>query len=667
MAPIPHWLAKPGKTWTPEVIVTFDTETTEYPEGDQLVQIMRCWDSKTRLRHGVCPTLWRSRNDAGTEPRALADVAEFAASLTREAWVFAYNLGFDLAVSSLPFLLVARGWDVDAFHLGDESCWWVLKHGKQKLVLTDSWSWVRCDLATIGKEIGMRKVPLPGADDALETWHKRCKRDVAILDKLMTTILDWWDTERLGRFALTGAGCGWAAMRAKTKSKSILVGPDPERTTFERRAIHSGRKEVYVVGQFAGEWFADYDFVDAYLTTVAAFPLPCVPRQFYDQVPLQLATSISKTQDVIAEVEITTDRPCAPVKIDDEVWWPTGTFRTVLTGPEIRYCLDVAQSVKLGAGWSYKMSYALADWAGWCLGVRNNHGPEDPPVVRRMAKSWGRSVPGRFASRTSRVIAERPATHLGWHLETGHDLVFGHAIDVVSFGGRELTLAKDQNSADCFPAVLAFVESYCRVALAQVLDTREPTRLLQCNTDGWWERRAVRSTAYQVEHVPAPYRIVRKALENRLVVLGPNHVKSPHERRFAGIPRNAEATDHDSFRWHDWPGFRWQLEHGEQGTYTRPLRDAMLQDHYVRRWVLSTGETIPATAAVGPADQTIILPWSETLGRLRGDVLADHQVDSLEKLRDEPPILLQPEVAPGRRQPGRQRIVALHTKPRPRS
>lgn len=652
----PHWLAPAGKTWTPSVVVYFDTETTEIPEDGYLDNIMRCWDARTRLRHGVAPQHWRVRNEAGEEPAQIAKVCEYAAMIEGEAWVFAHNLGFDLAVTSLPFILAEHKWNIDAFHLGDESCWWVFRKDGAKLILTDSWSWVRCDLATAGREVGRRKLPLPSGDDNLAVWHKRCKRDVHLLDGVMTTIMDWWDQNDVGRFGLTGAGCGWSAMRSRLPKKRLLVGPDGERTAFERTAIHGGRKEVYQVGEVKDTWCADYDFVACYPTTVAGFRLPEVPKQRFDRVPESLALHVNPWQDVICEATITTDRPCVPVKVGDEVWWPTGTFRTVLTGPELRYAATVAEKVVLGAGYSYKMGTALADWAAWCLKLQFAHVAEAPLIVSRMAKGWGRSVIGRFASRTSQIVSQRPSQHLNWHLETGHNLETGATIEVLSMGGTELTIEKNVDSADCAPAVLAFVEGYSRVALARMLDSRDPSRLLQCNTDGWWERKAVRAATYELPNVPDGYTVVRKALERKLVVLGPNHVQTPTERRYAGIPRKATENGDGSFAWHDWPGLRWQLEHSENGTYRRPLKDAVLADHYVRRWVLDSGETIPATTDVAPDGSTFLLPFSQTRRRIRSDRLAKVQVPTLQKLRDEVPAILQPEDPGFPVLPGRERL-----------
>ena len=628
----PHWLAPSGKTKTPNTLVIFDTETIERDEVTHTVQELKCWDALVRVRKSTTNLTKMSVACQGEKAPALADVIEGASELDDEVWVIAHNVGFDLSVTSLPFILSEREWLLDAVHLGDESTWWVMKKAQRRVIITDSWSWLRSPLADAAHDIGRRKVALPKPDDSLEQWHRRCRHDVEILDEIMTTILDWWDVNQLGVFGITGAACGWRTLRKVIPEKRLLVGNDGQRTAFERLAVFGGYKDVFGVGEFHESMIADYDFVAAYPTTAAAFPLPAMPAKKWTTVDQLLTTDVPPRRDYIAYVEITTRVPCAPVRIDGEIWRPVGTFRTTLAGPEIRYALEVAESVTVIDWYAYKTGYALADWAAWCIKVQTAQESDVPKVVARVAKGWGRSVLGRFASRTSRVIDTRPSTHLGWHLETGHDLNTGAALEWLSMGGVEQTIAKDIDGPDVFPAVLAFVESHTRVALARMIASRPLGTVLQCNTDGWWEMRAPRKSDYIPDGVPWPYTVVRKAIERSLLVRGPNHVMTPHERRYAGIPREATTNDDRKMHWYDWPGLRWQLEHGEQGQYHRPEREAVLSDHYVRRWVLDTGETIPVTTQVNSAGVTAIQPWSRSWGRRKTDVLAEYQVPTLTRL-----------------------------------
>ena len=649
----PHYLRGGVATWSPDVVVSFDTETTEIPEDDRLRNVIACWDAVVHLRHGKHPTLPRYRLAAGTEPAQLCDLVVELSEIDREVWAYAHNLNFDLTVTRLPAVLAARGFEVKGYGMAKDSNWWVLTRGRHKVIVTDSWSWLPMSLEAAAKHIGRRKIPLPGTGATLDEWHRRCKHDAAILDELLATLMDWWDQENLGRWSITGAACGWQAMRAKTGANKIVVGPDQPRTAFERSAVYSGRKEVYVVGELHGEWIADYDFVAAYPTVAAHYRLPTHPGRPFRELPAGIVPGSDTSRDVIAECVVTADRPCVPCRVDHEVWWPVGRFQTVLTGPEIAFATGQGAHVEIGRGYEYRQTHNLRPWAVWVLALLATNVEQAPSIVRLMAKGWSRSVIGKFAAHSSQVTSVRPSSVPDWHLETGHNLDTGRPLEVLTIGGSEITTEHDLDAIDCSPAMLSFVESWCRVGLGRMMATRHPSRLVQCNTDGWVERRAVRSAAYELPDVPPPFRAIRKACTNEIVILGPDHLQTPVERRLAGIPRDARPDGAGTWRWHDWPSLRWQIEHADAGEYERPCSKMILQPSYARRWVLDDGETVPVTMNIGTNGENVIATWQETQGRRNSDVLAPYQDERLQALREAgPPVPVIFEGA-GPRLPGR--------------
>ena len=245
----PHWLAPRGATKTPAVVVSFDTETAAETDDQGQVLRLRCWDAIVRVRAGQGDHRGGTVARSGETAVELAETLESATGLTGEAWCFAHNLGFDLTVTSLPLVLAARGWGPDFMHLGDESCCFSMSTEGRRLVITDSWSWVRAPLGSIAKDIGMRKPRLPADDDTPQAWHRRCAHDVRILDRALTGLMDWWETADLGSFALTGSACGWRSLRAHVAPKAILVGTEEDRTPYERRALYGGRKEAWRGGR----------------------------------------------------------------------------------------------------------------------------------------------------------------------------------------------------------------------------------------------------------------------------------------------------------------------------------------------------------------------------------------------------------------------------------
>lgn len=614
------------------MIVSFDTETRAHRRDGDEVMTLRCWAAIVRQRGGPDgqDSLQVARN--GTVAVDLAELLEAACSIEGEAWCFAHNLGFDLTVTSLPMVLAQRGWHTDFMNMGDESCMFVLSRDGQKLILSDSWSWLRAPLSNAADDVGMRPTRLPGENDGLDDWQRRCAHDAQVLDRLLTQLLDWWDRAGLGSFAITGAACGWRSLRARIAPKTILVGSEPPRTPFERQALYGGRREVWQVGVVRGRWVADFDLFSAYLTTVAHLPLPSKPVRG-DRLPGHYnPLAPPPGLGTICDVTVTTEQPCAPVRIGKDVWWPAGTFRTVLSSPDLAAVVQQAHSVTVHHAQWYALDDALAAWGHWCLGLLTGVGVDVPPVARRTAKGWSRSVPGRFALRTSQLIGEGPARHLGWAIQQGTDLDTGAPLETITYGGRERTYRKDQDGADVSPAVLAFIEGYVRAAMARVIASRDPTRMLQCNTDGWWEVCAGPANTHTAPPTPAPFHIVRKAHERGAHVIGPNHMITPGERRLSGVPTSAIEGEDGRYGWRDWPGLRWQIEHSRPGEYLRPRRELALRDHYCRRWVLSTGETVPVTAYVDDRQVTRIRPWQQTSCRYRDDELGEHQVPALAEL-----------------------------------
>ena len=642
----PHWLQVAGHTRTPKTIVTFDTETQMQLRDGSEILTLRCWDARIRVRAGQLPGADVTVDHKGEAPAGLVDVLEAAVTVGGEAWAFAHNLGFDLTVTSLPLILTERGWRSEFVNIGDESCVFVFRGDAGRLVVTDSWSWLRCSLAQAAGDVGMRKTRLPADGDGLKEWHARCAHDVQILDRLLADLLDWWDGTQLGGFAVTSAACGWRSLRARIQPRTVLVGPDGNRTRLEREAIFGGRKEVWRVGEITGRWVDDFDLVAAHLTTMANLPMPCRPLRGDRVNPALDPLQPPEEFGTVCRVEIITRTPCAPLRVGDDVWWPVGRFRTVLTSAELAHVLQVADKVEcLAAAW-YWLTDDLTAWGQWCEQLLAQPDPGTPKVVRRVAKGWGRSVPGRFALSTSQLIAERPATKHGWALETGHDLDTGDPIEIVTYGGVERTYRKDQDGTDVSPVVLAFVEGYVRAGIGETIASRPPENMLQVNTDGWWEMRGRSCGKVYGASAPPPWTVARKATTRKVTLYGPNHVQAPGDRRLAGVPKDAEQQLDGTFAWHDWPGLRWQLQHSRPGEYVRPGREMLLADHYCRRWVLDTGETVPVTVTSDRRGRPALLPWSLTAGRRCDDRLADHQVPALAQLADRGPARPPRRLAP---------------------
>lgn len=615
-APRPHYLSPNEKVGSPDCLAVFDCESAWTTEDRLEVHRPRLWAAMCIIRHGAEQGRPRIRRLVGDSMAELGDAVDQWARERRETWLYAHNVGFDLAISGLPLHLIERGWTAVDYWIGPEITWMVLKADGHRLVVTDSFSWLPASLYEIGSWVGRRKRRLPGNDAPLEEWGKRVLRDCEVLATALLTVMDWWDDHELGAWSITGASCGWHAARHMFPHRALVVGPDPERTPLERAAIYGGRREAFVAGRVTCRLAVDWDFRQAHATVAATTPLPVSPgRRFgpgLDLAPLLESGSIG----TVARVVVTTETPCVPVRHAGEVWWPTGTFETVLCTPELRLLYDLGGRAEVLEAWTYRLGTPLVGWARWVLAVDAGRVPDTPEVCRKVVKTWGRSVIGKFAQRTTRELAQRPATRTGWHFERGRLEEGGAEVDIVTLGGVERFTARDVDGRDAFPAVFAFVESHTRAALTRLVLSRPPGRVLQCDTDGYLERLGWSDLVEAPADVPAPFHLLEKGRYRKVRVISAQHLEWSGGRRMAGVSRHAAELGDDTFAWHDWPGLRWQLQHSRPGTYVRTPRVVHLHLNQVRRWVLADGSTLPVTMTRGVDGANTILPpaWWEADG-----------------------------------------------------
>lgn len=649
-----HYLRANHAEWTPAHVVTFDTESATVETGDREVEVLRLWCARFEDRRpikGKDAACYDANGDTAAE---LADEIEGFSKGRRTVWVFAHNLSFDLVLTRVPLVLAARGWTITDAAVGGKSPWLRMRNKDRRLCLVDSFSWLPRSAADLAPMVGMRKPPLPKADDARGVWVRRCEADVAIQHAAITQLMDWWDRGQLGRWTISGAGCGWNAMRHTPTPQKITIDPDPDGVAFDRRAIHGGRRGVWRVGEQAAGPFLELDFAAAYPMIAATMPLPVGRKRRFDHLPIDNRYIGSERWGIIAEVEVETDVPRWPVKVKRRSWYPTGRFRTVLAGPEIAEAARLGCLRAIGAGYVHQLGYAIENWAHWCLAVQRGEHPDAPAVAQVAAKAWGRSVIGKFAAHAYEKTELGPSPIETWGYEEGYDHDSKARGGIVDIAGRRWWVAAAGEGENAYPAVLAWVESAVRVRLSRAIEALGSGALVQADTDGLIASARLVGTAAARGHLRAPaglptparvrwvldcidpivapltLRIKRQA--THVHIIGPQHLKVDDQRRLAGIPGKAEETAPGEFAAHLWPKLQWQMRHGDPRGYVRPRITPKLKASYVAGWVTDANRVVPAAAQIDADGRTRLLAWHNTPGRPLGAQLAGWQHPELDGL-----------------------------------
>lgn len=632
-APV-HYLRPNHVEWTPPALITMDTETRTLPRLEPQVLGLRCWHARYFDRRTGRKVAKRFEAAAGTEADQLA---QWITTVTRNrecAWLYCHNLAFDLATTRLPLALLKHGWEIHDAAIGGKSPWLTLGRGKRVLTLADSTSWLPMPLEEIARTLGMVKPELPTDRDDAATWAARCAADTEILEAALLQLMAWWDTAKLGRWAISGPASGWNAYRHTPTPDRVVIDPDPDKVKPERAFVHAGRRGTWRIGEHRAGPFVELDFAAAYPTIAAELPLPCNRAYPFDSMPVDTDLIGSDRWGLCARALVDTDVARWPLRLDGRTWYPVGRFWADLAGPELAAAREAGALLAIGAGWVHRLNNAMMPWARWCLSVQSGQHPDTPPLAVPVAKAWGRAVLGRWAARSFDRIKLGPAPTDGWDYEEGWDHTHDAPGGTLDLAGQRWWIAQTGTPDNAYPGVLAWVESHVRARLSIVLEQLGAGCLLQADTDGiivaartlgttaakgalvapaglTWQGR-LSWCLEQLEPLTWPLRLRQKASHPSVFVLGPQHVQAPGVRRFAGLPGMAEDLGGRRYRARLWPGLSWQMRHGSAEGYVRPEVTVQVKGPYPTGWILADQSVVPVEAEITRDGGHRLIGWERS-------------------------------------------------------
>ncbi len=609
---------------SPRHLIAFDTETRWRTTAQGELHTLRLWAAADLWRGAPRKNRAPRHDGAGTTAAELAAWIDGQCRSTETTWVFAHNLGFDLAVTRLPLLLMARGWTITQSALTIDHPWLRLRKKSRRLTMTDSHSWLPQKLEKIGQEIGVRKPALPDNDDSDEAWAIRCAGDVEILSLALLQLLDWWDAGGYGNWSLTGPATGWNAYRHIRTPETVTIDPDPEQRAWERAALLGGRHEVWRVGTLPRARYLELDFERSHLTVCRHLYLPRKRVREIQGLAIDDRLLTNDRWQVMADCVVRTEVPRYPFVWKRRTWFPVGTFRTRLCGPELRTAAERGELLEVGHGWVYRMGHQMQEWAWWLEQVLDADPTAESAVARIAAKGWSRTVPGKWATRTSREVDQIPSHLDGWWLEPAVHLPGGQRCSLLYLGGTQHLVMHDQEADDSFPAVLAWIQSYTRDRLGKLIDQFSPEELVSCNTDGAIIRPRGYVDLQKLGAITWPLRPRIKGRYSNLEVISPQHLIIDGDQRLSGVAYSAERTGPANWAWQTWPGLSRQIEMRGREGYLREHRAVDLSHVPVARWVLEDGSTVPPRAQQEAGDTWGLQPWLPVCdGALHGPLRAE--------------------------------------------
>jgi hypothetical protein len=324
------------------------------------------------------------------------------ALLTREnrgAWIFAHFGGAADIAFLQEWFTEHKEYEVEMRFSGSAAVVVQIKKGKDEWFLVDSFFLMRDKLANIGRSIGMLK----GTDGMTEAEKEAQfnapigelkaynEQDCRILFQAITLFAA--ELEELGgEMRPTIASCAMTLFRRRYLREPMRVS-DALNDTFRDSYIAS-RVEVYRRRLVGGA--NKYDINSSF------------PASLAEKVPgscIGLGTKIPRNGDCfIAECDVDVADcylPPLPYRISGRIFFPTGKWSTLLTGPDFRFAEEHGAIRRVRMVWTFQERTDAADYVHKIYGMRK---AEKDPFRKLLLKYLLNSLYGKFGEAPAKQV-----------------------------------------------------------------------------------------------------------------------------------------------------------------------------------------------------------------------------------------------------------------------
>jgi len=586
-----HYVKRNHATRVPRAYVYLDTEAHNAEHGRRAVQTFRCgvaaFDAKRQDGDG-----WRDRQWCkASDPRELWGWITARCRAKARTVLVCHNLAYDVRISRAFDLLPALGWSFKMGRLDAKQAWLVWHRDGRTLFMVDSLSWVPHPLERLGELCELPKLPLPAWADDDEAWFARCERDVLILADVWRRLMAWVESEDLGNWKPSGAGQSWAALRHRFMRHDLLVHEDDDARAAERAAAHTGRCEVWRHGRLSPGPFTEWDFETAYCQIGAEC---AVPAQYMGEIVgrrRDLLTRPTEQRAYLADVTVRTDVPTVPVRTDDGIVWPVGTFTTTLWNNEVGLAIDNGADVQITRAWVYRTFPVMGDFCRWILHELHPATGHPDPIVRAALKHWSRAAIGRTAAQWPRWERWGTSPEVDVRLSTVIDYCDTSRWELLQLG-RELwrKVGTDENP-DAMVSVMSWIMAEARVRLWRAMQTAGMDHVCYVDTDSLFVD-AAGDEALRAARIPG---LRVKGVYGQLECWAPRQIVPAGKLRASGVPKRNVRVGERVFEADVWSGLASSLRKGAAHEVEIDTRTFRLSGRDRRRAHLAGSVTAPLT------------------------------------------------------------------------
>jgi len=478
-----HWLSRNKTSKRPEALLFLDAEARiERPDE-------RSEEHTFRLGVGCFCVYGEESGLQEREWRNLAGEAELwgwveeLSAQHEQLLIISHNIDYDARLCRAFYYLPRLDWTPSYAVMARSCTLFVWERGKQKITLLDNMNLWQASLTQLGESVGLPKLSVDFETVSEEDLFTYCHRDVEILVRLWRSWFQFLDEHDLGSFGITAAKQAFNAYRHRFMTVQIGIHNNAACVALSRKSYRGGRSECFFVGKAPPGRYYKVDVNGLYAAMMAWYPQPVKLVKVIQNVNTQFLVDLLERYLVIAEVVIEAREPVYTYRISGRNAYPTGSFFTTLTTPELQIALMNDEVRGIGQVALFAPADLFSEYVNYFTPLRQEYKATGDVARSRMCKLLRNSLQGKFGQLGHRqeIIGDAPLDKVA--VRRWLDLESGRSCVDWTFGGKVLRQYDEGEPWDSLPAIPAHVAAYGRVYMWSLIALAGREHVYYIDTD----------------------------------------------------------------------------------------------------------------------------------------------------------------------------------------
>lgn len=602
----------------PTSILVFDTETKGEKQFDnanverQTLQFGFATHFRLVEGHKTRQTKCRF-----TTPAQFWEYLESKLTHDRPLHVYAHNIAFDFTIVDGWEQIELRGYETSYAVLEPSPFILMLKHAKGKVVLIDTFNYWKSSLADMGSSIGFDKLEFPGEKASKEDWDTYCWRDVEILVKMLTNLMDYLQSNSLGSLGVSAASLAFSVFKTSFMKHEIFLHDRNKALQLERACYHGGLVNNWIIGTPPKGMIYWLDVNSLYPYVMKNLLPTKLVKDMTNATPFQFTTEMACNKGA-AWVLLEDRENTYPKKIEGRLCEVKGRVETYLCGQELEDALTRKAVKHIVYGCIYETASIFDEFVDYFWKVRLDAKKNNNPVQNLLAKLIMNSLYGRFSMHGRRYVEFSADSLEEIYKEAGKEMPDAYRIkdykpSIMSVceswrpyglphnvklryvnGKLEMELSTGEH-AQSFCAISSFVTSYARTYLRKLIGICGMDQVYYCDTDSLFTSKRGYERLLQKGLID-PNKLGSLKLEGKsehALFYGPKDYEFGEQIKRKGIKKRNEQLGPATFRQDQFEGIKSILARGGEAFIDVRKITKTLSRKYTKGVVSAKGKVTP--------------------------------------------------------------------------